>query len=48
LISKFAIPVVPLGETPFFAPDTSPGWSVTFPSAPRWSADLAAGEACKP
>ena len=37
-----------VGETPNFAPGEAAGWSVTFPGAPRWSAGLIAGEACKP
>ena len=37
-----------VGETPNFAPGASAGWSVTFPSAPRWAANLAQTEPCKP
>ena len=37
-----------VGETPNFAPGVSPGWSVTFPSAPQWGAKLVPGESCKP
>jgi hypothetical protein len=37
-----------VGETPNFAPGASPGWSVTFPSAPLWGADLTHREPCKP
>jgi len=37
-----------VGETPNFAPGVSPGWSVTFPSAPLWGANLAQTEPCKP
>jgi len=35
-----------VGETRNFAPRDAPGWSVTFPSAPLWSANLADGERC--
>jgi hypothetical protein len=37
-----------VGETPNFAPGTSPGWSVTFPSSPQWGAKLVAGKSCGP
>lgn len=35
-----------VGETPNFAPGQSPGWKVTFPSSPPWSAKLVPSEAC--
>lgn len=37
-----------VGETPNFAPGASPGWKVTFPSAPLWSATPIPAEACEP
>lgn len=37
-----------IGETRSFAPASSPGWSVTFPSAPPLAGAIISGQSCKP
>ena len=37
-----------IGETVIFAPGTSPGWAVTFPSAPPLGGSIVKAARCKP